>query len=117
MTPPIAEPLNELVQIDLAPRRPTQAGVAEGACAGGETFHNLKKLARELKLHTVCESAQLPQPGRVLEPEVGHLHDAGQPMHAALRLLRGAKGKPSRSTWTSRGVWPTRWRSLGWRMR
>ena len=29
----------------------------------GETFHNLKKLARELKLHTVCESAQCPNIG------------------------------------------------------
>ena len=29
----------------------------------GETFHNLKKLARELNLHTVCESAQCPNIG------------------------------------------------------
>ena len=29
----------------------------------GETFHNLKKMARELKLHTVCESAQCPNIG------------------------------------------------------
>ena len=30
---------------------------------GGETFHNLKKLARDLNLHTVCESAQCPNLG------------------------------------------------------
>ena len=29
----------------------------------GETFHALKKLTRELKLHTVCESAQCPNIG------------------------------------------------------
>jgi lipoic acid synthetase len=29
----------------------------------GETFHNLKKLARELNLHTVCESAHCPNIG------------------------------------------------------
>ena len=29
----------------------------------GETFHALKKMARELKLHTVCESAQCPNIG------------------------------------------------------
>lgn len=29
----------------------------------GENFHNLKKLARELGLHTVCESAQCPNIG------------------------------------------------------
>jgi len=30
---------------------------------GGETFHALKKMARELNLHTVCESAQCPNIG------------------------------------------------------
>jgi lipoic acid synthetase len=29
----------------------------------GETFHNLKKLARDLNLHTVCESAHCPNIG------------------------------------------------------
>src|SRR3981081_3699701 len=29
----------------------------------GENFHNLKKLARTLDLHTVCESAQCPNIG------------------------------------------------------
>jgi lipoic acid synthetase len=29
----------------------------------GENYHNLKKLARELDLHTVCESAQCPNIG------------------------------------------------------
>jgi lipoic acid synthetase len=37
--------------------------VAQGARPGGETFHNLKKLARDLNLHTVCESAQCPNIG------------------------------------------------------
>jgi lipoic acid synthetase len=30
---------------------------------GGETFHALKKLARDLRLHTVCESANCPNLG------------------------------------------------------
>ena len=60
MTPPVAE----LVQIDLSPRKP--AGKPEWLKARapmGETFHSLKKLARELNLHTVCESAQCPNIG------------------------------------------------------
>ena len=61
MTPPVAE---ELVQIDLAPRRPERKPEwLKARAPGGETFHNLKKLARELKLHTVCESANCPNLG------------------------------------------------------
>jgi lipoyl synthase len=65
MTPPIAETLNsELVQIDLTPRRPVRKPEwLKARAPGGETFHNLKKLARELNLHTVCESAQCPNLG------------------------------------------------------
>jgi lipoic acid synthetase len=61
MTPPTAE---ELIQIDLAPRRPVRKPEwLKARAPGGETFHNLKKLARDLNLHTVCESAQCPNLG------------------------------------------------------
>ena len=54
----------ELVQIDLTPRKPAPKPVWLKAKAPmGETFHDLKKMARELKLHTVCESAQCPNIG------------------------------------------------------
>ena len=54
----------ELVQIDLSPRRPVRKPEWLKARAPmGETFHNLKKLARDLNLHTVCESAQCPNIG------------------------------------------------------
>ncbi len=60
MTPPAAE----LVQIDLAPRKPVRKPEwLKAKAPGGETFHNLKKLARDLNLHTVCESAQCPNIG------------------------------------------------------
>src|SRR3978361_1865485 len=59
---PVLSP--ELVQIDLSPRRPVRKPEWLKAKAPmGETFHNLKKMARELKLHTVCESAQCPNIG------------------------------------------------------
>ena len=54
----------ELVQIDLAPRRPVPKPPWLKARAPiGENYHELKKLARGLGLHTVCESAQCPNIG------------------------------------------------------
>jgi lipoic acid synthetase len=54
----------ELIQIDLAPRRPVRKPEwLKAKAPGGDTFHNLKKLARDLNLHTVCESAQCPNIG------------------------------------------------------
>jgi len=53
-----------LVQIDLTPRKPMpKPAWLKARAPMGETFHNLKKLARELNLHTVCESAQCPNIG------------------------------------------------------
>ena len=61
MTPPATA---ELIQIDLSPRKPVRKPEWLKARAPmGETFHNLKKLARELNLHTVCESAHCPNIG------------------------------------------------------
>jgi lipoic acid synthetase len=54
----------ELVQIDLSPRRPQKKPEWLKARAPmGENYHALKKLARQLDLHTVCESAQCPNIG------------------------------------------------------
>src|SRR5580704_13527158 len=64
MTPPVAQLNTELIQIDLTPRKPAPKPVWLKAKAPmGDTFHALKKMARELKLHTVCESAQCPNIG------------------------------------------------------
>jgi lipoic acid synthetase len=61
MMPPTAA---ELIQIDLSPRRPVRKPEwLKARAPGGETFHNLKKLARDQNLHTVCESAQCPNIG------------------------------------------------------
>jgi lipoyl synthase len=55
---------SELVQIALGPpvRQPKPEWLRAKAPAG-ENFHDLKKLARGLGLHTVCESAQCPNIG------------------------------------------------------
>src|SRR6202045_5282034 len=55
---------SELVQIEIGPpvRQPKPSWLRAKAPAG-ENFHQLKKLARGLGLHTVCESAQCPNMG------------------------------------------------------
>jgi lipoic acid synthetase len=54
----------ELIQIDVAPRtRAPKPSWLRAKAPMGENYHNLKKLARGLNLHTVCESAQCPNIG------------------------------------------------------
>ena len=54
----------ELVQINLAPRLPKpKPEWLKARAPVGENYHQLKKLARQLNLHTVCESAQCPNIG------------------------------------------------------
>ncbi len=55
---------SQLIQIEAYPL-PRQAKPAwlKAKAPVGDNFHNLKKLARELELHTVCESAQCPNIG------------------------------------------------------
>ncbi|HWZ45161.1 MAG TPA: lipoyl synthase [Candidatus Saccharimonadales bacterium] len=54
----------ELVQIDLSPRRPQpKPSWLKARAPMGDGYHSLKKLARTLDLHTVCESAQCPNIG------------------------------------------------------
>lgn len=57
-------PTAELVQIDLAPKKPApKPEWLKAKAPMGETFHALKKMARDLELHTVCESAHCPNIG------------------------------------------------------
>jgi lipoic acid synthetase len=54
----------QLVQIDLGPKiRSPKPSWLKARAPVGDNFHNLKKLARGLGLHTVCESAQCPNIG------------------------------------------------------
>ena len=54
----------ELVQIDLTPKKPTpKPAWLKAKAPMGENYHALKTMARELKLHTVCESAHCPNIG------------------------------------------------------
>src|ERR1700760_2227541 len=55
---------SQLIQIELSPplRVPKPSWLRAKAPVG-DNFHNLKKLARGMGLHTVCESAQCPNIG------------------------------------------------------
>src|SRR5437868_14444673 len=54
----------ELVQIDLAPKlRKPKPEWLKARAPVGDNYHELKKLARNLELHTVCEEAQCPNIG------------------------------------------------------
>src|SRR6202162_1003706 len=55
---------SQLVQIEVSPlvRQPKPEWLRARAPVG-ENFHNLKKLARGLGFHTVCESARCPNIG------------------------------------------------------
>src|SRR5579875_1122619 len=53
-----------LIQIDLSPKRPApKPEWLKARAPMGENYHDLKKLARSLNLHTVCESAHCPNIG------------------------------------------------------
>ncbi len=54
----------QLIQIDTAPRKPaSKPEWLKARAPVGENYHNLKRLARTLDLHTVCESAMCPNIG------------------------------------------------------
>jgi lipoyl synthase len=54
----------ELVQIELNPKPPApRPDWLKARAPGGENYHDLKRLARSLNLHTVCESAHCPNIG------------------------------------------------------
>jgi lipoyl synthase len=56
--------LLDLVQIDSSPRIPvSKPAWLKARAPVGENYHELKALARSLKLHTVCESAHCPNIG------------------------------------------------------
>ena len=55
---------SQLIQIDLGPAvRSPKPSWLKAKAPVGDNFHDLKKLARGLGLHTVCESAQCPNIG------------------------------------------------------
>lgn len=65
----------------------------------GENFHNLKKLARELDLHTVCESAQCPNIGECWNHHTATFMLLGNICTRRCGFCAVPKGRPEAIDW------------------
>src|ERR1700757_2186685 len=90
----------ELIQIDLAPRRPVQKPEWLKARAPmGENYHDLKKLARSLNLHTVCESAHCPNIGECWNHKTATFMMLGNLCTRRCGFCAVPKGRPEEIDW------------------
>jgi lipoic acid synthetase len=88
-------PSAELVQIDLAPRKPApKPAWLKAKAPMGETFHALKKMARDLHLHTVCESAHCPNIGECWNQKAATFMMLGNLCTRRCGFCAVPKGKP-----------------------
>src|SRR6202045_4295184 len=85
----------DLVQIDLvpAPRVPRPEWLKARAPMG-DNYHELKKLARSLNLHTVCESAQCPNIGECWEHKTATFMMLGNLCTRRCGFCAVPKGRP-----------------------
>jgi lipoyl synthase len=91
---------SQLVQIDLAPplRIPKPEWLRARAPVG-DNFHNLKKLARGLGLHTVCESAQCPNIGECWNHKTATFMLLGDICTRRCGFCAVPKGRPEPIDW------------------
>jgi lipoyl synthase len=86
---------SDLVQIDLTPRRALPKPEWLRARAPmGDNYHDLKKLARSLNLHTVCESAQCPNIGECWHHKTATFMMLGNLCTRRCGFCAVPKGKP-----------------------
>jgi lipoyl synthase len=86
---------SELVQIELGPKVPVRKPEwLKARAPGGETFHALKKMARELNLHTVCESAHCPNIGECWNQKAATFMMLGNLCTRRCGFCAVPKGKP-----------------------
>jgi lipoyl synthase len=91
---------SQLVQIDLGPRVPTpKPSWLKAKAPVGENFHNLKKLARGLGLHTVCESAQCPNIGECWHHKTATFMLLGDICTRRCGFCAVPKGRPQPIDW------------------
>jgi lipoyl synthase len=83
------------VQIDTAPRvRAPKPAWLKAKAPVGENYHGLKKLARSLNLHTVCESAQCPNIGECWEHKTATFMMLGNLCTRRCGFCAVPKGRP-----------------------
>jgi lipoic acid synthetase len=94
----------ELVQIDVAPRRPQKKPEWLKARAPmGDNYHDLKRLARTLDLHTVCESAQCPNIGECWNHKTATFMLLGNLCTRRCGFCAVPKGRPEAIDWEEPG--------------
>src|SRR5690348_11625333 len=90
----------ELVQIEIGPKpRVAKPSWLKARAPVGEEFHNLKKLARGLGLHTVCESAQCPNIGECWNHRTATFMLLGNICTRHCGFCAVPKGKPEAIDW------------------
>jgi lipoyl synthase len=91
---------SQLVQIELGPvvRSPKPAWLKAKAPVG-DNFHNLKRLARGLGLHTVCESAQCPNIGECWQHRTATFMLLGDICTRRCGFCAVPKGRPKAIDW------------------
>jgi lipoic acid synthetase len=91
---------SHLIQIELGPvvRSPKPAWLKAKAPVG-DNFHNLKKLARGLGLHTVCESAQCPNIGECWQHRTATFMLLGDICTRRCGFCAVPKGRPQAIDW------------------
>src|ERR1019366_655269 len=91
---------SQLVQIEVHPalRQPKPSWLRAKAPVG-ENFHNLKKLARGLGLHTVCESAQCPNIGECWNHKTATFMLLGDICTRRCGFCAVPKGRPEPIDW------------------
>ena len=91
---------SQLIQIELSPpvRQPKPEWLRTKAPVG-DNFHNLKKLARGLSLHTVCESAQCPNIGECWNHRTATFMLLGDICTRRCGFCAVPKGKPEAIDW------------------
>ena len=91
---------SQLVQIELSlPVRQPKPEWLRAKAPVGENFHNLKKLARGLGLHTVCESAQCPNIGECWNHRTATFMLLGDICTRRCGFCAVPKGKPGPIAW------------------
>jgi len=91
---------SQLIQIDLDPRLPSpKPSWLKARAPVGENFHNLKKLARGLGLHTVCESAQCPNIGECWDHHTATFMLLGDICTRRCGFCAVPKGRPQAIDW------------------
>ena len=90
----------QLVQIEVGPKAPQpKPEWLKAKAPVGENFHNLKKLARGLGLHTVCESAQCPNIGECWNHRTATFMLLGDICTRRCGFCAVPKGKPGPIDW------------------